>query len=257
MKKYLAISMIIIMLLASFTSCNSTDNLNLNQNTKYTKQIETPIEVEKKIYKNIVYNTQGGSNISTQSVEQGSQLNDAPIPTKTDHTFDGWYLDQTYTQGATFPMIIDKDVTLYAKWLKTKETINCVGCTIDSDIIHTQRYSYDLTPTGMDLDRLSILGYRITVNIDYKVYYTKDYNVAFDIGYMGSPKYEISIADRNDIGIHNNNQSTSTSQTTRNISKTYTPLELKNNGIKLSVSSDNIQNKIHFTEFVITYTCIK
>lgn len=253
--KRILIVIITIILITGVTGCEAKNDYN--QNPYNTKQIETPKEVQKKIYKSINFITQGGTTISSQKVEQGSQLNTPPTTYKEDHIFDGWYLDQNYTQGAIFPMTINNDVTLYAKWLKIKDVIGCEGCNIDSDLIHTRGYSYNLTPTGLDLDRLSLLGYRINVTVNYNVYYEKDYNVPFDIGYMGSPKYEISIIDNNKRGEFQENMSTSKTPESRSISKSYTPLEIKNNNIRMEISSDNIQNKIYFTDIIITYTCVK
>mgnify|MGYP002515740017 CR=1 FL=1 len=42
----------------------------------------------------------------------------APEPQQADsaYTFEGWYYDEDYTQKVEFPLVLDKDTTLYAKW---------------------------------------------------------------------------------------------------------------------------------------------
>ena len=47
---------------------------------------------------------------------------------------------------------------------------------------------YDITPTGFDYDKLEKSGYRIKIKVTYDVYYKKDYDVPFDVGYASLPK---------------------------------------------------------------------
>ena len=46
----------------------------------------------------------------------GTILNEAPITTKNGFDFEGWYLDQDFSNQASFPLTLDSDITLYAKW---------------------------------------------------------------------------------------------------------------------------------------------
>ena len=47
---------------------------------------------------------------------------------------------------------------------------------------------------------LAALGYNVKIQVSYEVYYEKDYNVAFDLGYMGAPDHDVAIFDLYDDG---------------------------------------------------------
>lgn len=261
MKKSFALLLLITILLTSIVSCSDqtkqSNNTHKDINIKQTNMIDTPKEVEKKVYHNIYFDTNGGTGITSETVEKGSQLNTAPTTKRTNYLFEGWYLDQSLTQAAVFPVTIENDITLYAKWLKIKDKKTCNDISIDSGIITTENKYFYVTPNGFDLDRLTVLDYKITIKITYDVYYKKDYDVLFDIGYMGAPEYEVSLTNNNDIGQYQNKQKAPKSQTTKTISDTYNASDLKNTSIKLSFSSDNIQNIIYFKNIKVEYSCHK
>lgn len=68
----------------------------------------------------VMYETGGGSSISVTVVEAGSTLTTPEDPVRTGYAFDGWYLDQGYKQKAKFPLTINEDTVLYAKWNEAK-----------------------------------------------------------------------------------------------------------------------------------------
>jgi len=77
----------------------------------------------------VVFNSNGGSAVSSQTVNHGSPVSEPPAPTRTSHTFDGWYKDSAFTQSYDFSSAVTGDMTLYAKW-----TINRVSVRFyDSD----------------------------------------------------------------------------------------------------------------------------
>ena len=60
----------------------------------------------------------GGDNHATQ-VLKGGTLAEPAVPTKSGHTFDGWYKEAALTNKVTFPYDVSgatADFTLYAKW---------------------------------------------------------------------------------------------------------------------------------------------
>ncbi len=74
-------------------------------------------------YVNIVFETNGGSSLSSIKKEKGEAIAniDSYITTKKKSKFKGWYLDATFTQPVTNTYICEKDITLYAKWDATSE----------------------------------------------------------------------------------------------------------------------------------------
>jgi uncharacterized repeat protein (TIGR02543 family) len=77
----------------------------------------------------VTFDSQGGSAVDPQTVKHGRKATEPPDPTKTGHTFGGWYKES----GCTNPWDFDtdkvtSDVTLYAQW-----TINTYTVTFDKN----------------------------------------------------------------------------------------------------------------------------
>ena len=68
---------------------------------------------------------------TTQKVNVGKELTIRFPLTKYGYTFDGWYLDEAYTQPYT-PGVIDKeeDFTIYAKWAKNAPVVTTPPATV-------------------------------------------------------------------------------------------------------------------------------
>jgi len=65
----------------------------------------------------VTFNSQGGSAVNTQTVEHGGKVTEPTDPTKTGHTFGGWYKESGCTNAWDFDSdTVTADVTLYAKW---------------------------------------------------------------------------------------------------------------------------------------------
>lgn len=89
-------------LLISFTVVFSVcDNGSISVPTTYT----------------VTFQTNGGSSIESQTVEEGAQAVRPANPTKNGFTFGNWYADAELTTVFDFDTPINNDITLYAKWL--------------------------------------------------------------------------------------------------------------------------------------------
>ena len=74
------------------------------------------VEAEANVY-TVIFNSNGGSDVDSQDVEDGSKAAKPTDPTQTGNTFDGWYKDVDLTQPWDFDTdTITEDITLYAKW---------------------------------------------------------------------------------------------------------------------------------------------
>ena len=106
----------------------------------------------------VTLNTNGGTissgNITTYTYGVGATL---PTPTKTGHTFDGWYAESDFSGTAITSISATAigDTAFYAKWVDTYNvTLNTNGGTISSGNITTYTYGVgatlptDVTKTG-------------------------------------------------------------------------------------------------------------
>lgn len=96
--------------------------------TKYVVEViddgETP-NPEPEIY-TVTFETNGGSSIESQAVEEGNTVLKPADPTKEGYTFDGWYSDEALSTIYDFGTPVTEDITLYAKWDEVRATIYTV-----------------------------------------------------------------------------------------------------------------------------------
>lgn len=71
----------------------------------------------------ITFNTNGGSEIATLTYEANETIVAPTAPTKTGHTFQGWYIDALLETAYTFSKMPNNDLVLYAKWTVNDYTI--------------------------------------------------------------------------------------------------------------------------------------
>ena len=107
------------------------------------------------------------------------------------------------------------------------------------------------------MDRLDALGYKMTITVSYDVRYKKDYDVLFDVGYAGAPKYEAYLLNSDNAGDWGENLTTTLQAKTKTLSYTSSIANIKNDKFILTFSTDNIQNTIYFENIVVTYKCHK
>jgi len=66
----------------------------------------------------VSFNSNGGSAVSSKSVNFGDTVQQPDAPTRTKHAFDGWYTDSEWTNAYDFTAPVTEDLTLYAKWVE-------------------------------------------------------------------------------------------------------------------------------------------
>ncbi len=64
------------------------------------------------------FDTNGGSTVPTQGVNEGDKANKPDDPTKEGYKFEGWYADKELTTPFDFDSAISGNTTVYAKWTK-------------------------------------------------------------------------------------------------------------------------------------------
>ena len=130
--------------------------------------------------------------------------------------------------------------------LKLEDSKYCENTTIKSSLS-----TYLITPSGFDLEELNNRKYKMKITVTYDVYYTKDWDVLWDIGYLGAPEFEVCILNDDLIGNMDKNITAPSNLKTKTITYTTDIVNLIGSKVYLTFSSDNIQNKIHLkTVFV-------
>lgn len=153
---------------------------------------------------------------------------------------------------------VAEDLGAVVENLKLTDTIKCKSCSIKFlDSNYSSSASYYITPNGFEMDKLEERGYSMEIKVTYNVYYKKDYDVLWDIGYAGSPKYEISILNSDGMGKFESDLTTTTSKVSRTLTIRASIADIKNQRWVLSFSTDNVQNIIYFTDIVVDYRCYK
>ena len=66
----------------------------------------------------VTFDSQGGSSVAAQTVEDGSRSTTPDTPTKSGYKFGGWYADKEYKTVFDFTKPVTSDLTVYAKWTK-------------------------------------------------------------------------------------------------------------------------------------------
>ena len=76
---------------------------------------EAPTPVSDKVFK-VYFNSNGGSEVETQKVKDGTYATEPTAPTRDGYTFGGWYTEDTYAVKYDFKTAVSANTTLYAKW---------------------------------------------------------------------------------------------------------------------------------------------
>ncbi|MGN0485428.1 MAG: leucine-rich repeat protein [Lachnospiraceae bacterium] len=84
----------------------------------YAKENDIPFSTDPMDSSKITFDSQGGTEVETQVVEDGKTVTEPTAPTREGYTFAGWYLGETAYDFAT---PVEKDITLTAKWTKSQE----------------------------------------------------------------------------------------------------------------------------------------
>ena len=71
---------------------------------------------QQKVEYTLNFDTNGGSTISSITQEEGSTIQKPTDPTKDNFDFDGWFKESALTNAVSFPITLDNNITIYAKW---------------------------------------------------------------------------------------------------------------------------------------------
>lgn len=200
----------------------------------------------------------GDSSTKKITIDDGEALNFNFIPHKENHIFMGWYTDSTYVIPYDFSKPVTTSFKLYAGFALKTKTINYKDIKIKAMSSTYENYkSFAISLDEFNYDYLEKKNLGLQFKISYNVKYKKDYDVPFDIGYAGSPKYELALINSSSQAFGEENLTTTTSESEK--CYTYnTPLNFsKDNLLALAFSTDNVQNVISISDIVIIVEVIK
>lgn len=200
----------------------------------------------------ITFITNGGSSVSSQTTKV---VKKSPETKRENYLFDGWYFDENFKTLAVFPLSIEYDTTLYAKWLKIYDTATAEDCNISGKSGYKSACSFNISPPDFDFNALAERGLKLKITVSYDISYQKKYDVLWDIGYLGAPHYEIYLLGEDLKGAWEEDIQAPQSSKTRTITMCTDADYFHNNIIKLKFSTNNIQNLIRIKNIVITYEC--
>ncbi|MCR5786214.1 MAG: InlB B-repeat-containing protein [Acholeplasmatales bacterium] len=101
-----------------YTDSSLTTKYDLNSPVKNDLKLYAKWTINK--YK-ITFNSNGGSNILSETVEYGDTVYKPTNPTKSCYSFAGWYTDSSLTKEFDFNTPVANEITLFAKWNKEAE----------------------------------------------------------------------------------------------------------------------------------------
>ena len=103
----------------------------------------------------VTFDSNGGSSVAAQTVNDGSTATQPTAPTLANNTFAGWYTDNnTFINSFNFSTAITSDITLYAKWTPTP-TIILAG-TLGA--VNTTYGTASATPTSFNVSGTGLTG---------------------------------------------------------------------------------------------------
>lgn len=203
----------------------------------------------------ITFVTNGGSVVDSQKT---NLIKEAPVTKREHFLFDGWYLDKDFKALAVFPLSVEYDTTLYAKWLKIydeKKTNQAIVISGKQD--YSSSKTLNVSPSGFDFEELAKKGYLLEITVSFDISYKKKYDVPLDIGYVGAPHYEVCLCGEDLKGAFKEDLTAPKSTTTKTISMCISADYYKNNTISLTFHSNNVQNVIYVENISATYRCGK
>lgn len=103
----------------------------------------------------VTFETNGGSPVESQSVQEYNTPVRPPDPTRTGYRFDDWYGDAACTMLYDFSAVITSNVTVYAKWIPEERTVTYLA--LDGTVIITEPHVYDEVVTIMELPEGAVI----------------------------------------------------------------------------------------------------
>ena len=148
----------------------------------------------------VTFNSNGGSNVNSETVLEGNTVSEPEAPTKAQdenykYTFAGWYIDEELEHEYDFNTPVTSDITLYADWNK-----QAIPATDTFEVLETEPtlyYSYK-NPTTKHTDVLNnaFTGVSGTSYTDWENQSTGDTSIVYS-GQSAGGNSSIQLRSKN------------------------------------------------------------
>lgn len=88
---------------------------------------ETSQPEQKPEFFEVRFETNGGNEIASQSVESGKTVQKPENPVRNGYRFSGWYANEKLTEKYDFSAAVTKNITIYARWQTYYPLVNYTG----------------------------------------------------------------------------------------------------------------------------------
>ena len=112
--------------------------------------------------------TFANTDMPSVEIEEGAALTRPQDPSKANSLFVGWYLDASFAKEASFPLVIEKDTTLYANFYSYQEAFSKARANTIGEGVPGYEYDYTLDV------KATYLGVGLTGKTTGKSQYAKD-----------------------------------------------------------------------------------
>ena len=156
----------------------------------------------------VSFNSNGGSAVASQTVEDGSTAAKPADPTKSGYVFAGWYSDSALTTVYNFNTVINADLTLYSKWVP--ELVFTSIPTADMVVRQTSLNTFSFTPK---VEHASAVvwdfgdGNSVTASADDQVTHTYDQNGTYKVKLTATNEQGSAVSEKTVVAGENNDQS--------------------------------------------------
>ena len=112
-------------------SSSESKNPSSDSSQGSTPSSSTPVDPVKTY--TVTFNSNGGSSISSLSINEGSLIAKPEDPVKDNYNFNGWYSDENCTTIFDFATKVNSNITLYAKWTEKSTPVVTYTVTFSTD----------------------------------------------------------------------------------------------------------------------------
>ena len=118
----------------------------------------------------VSFETNGGSELSKQTVTRNTAIKEPTAPTKEGFDFAGWYTDKELKEKYDFSAKVTKNITLYAAWTEKDNSVNQIILTIGAKTaqVFGQTKTNDVAPK-IEKDRTMLPARFVAENLGAKV----------------------------------------------------------------------------------------